>query len=186
MLLYRIFPYFETAASGTPGHPDYVHLPAQGYGRIDNPTRYFAWYLAREAAAAVGEVFGNLDVWDDGMFDFPAIPGAKRALGFYRVSDGARLLNLDSGLTLHERGLRPTSVVEQNRAATQAWALRVFEERNTSGHRQWEGVEWWSFHRPHWRCIGLWGITPEAVDVEELGLSHSAVIDAASSLKRVI
>lgn len=185
MLTYRIFPYLGSAARGTPGSADYLHKP-QGRGRVDNPSQYDVWYLAREASGAVGEVFGDLDTWDDTMFDFPHLPRSRRSLGLYGIPDGSPILNLDHALNLHERGMRPTAVVERNRAASQKWALRIFKEVNFSGDPLWCGVEWWSFHRPHWRVLALWGVIPDPVRVEQLDLTHPAVVDAANSLGRVI
>lgn len=186
MLLYRIFPYKASAPPGSPGHADYLHGPAQGKGRLDNPTLYQVWYRAREASGAVGEVFGNLASWDNSMFDVPFLPGGTKALGVYQVPDNMSLLNLDHAFALHVRGMRPTQVVERNRTATQRWALEIYEELNYKGEPDWAGVEWWSFHRPHWRVMGLWGVTPVPVDVETLDLTHPAVIDAAASLNRMI
>ena len=109
MLVYRVFPYLPTAAHGEPGHPLYEHQPQRG-GRIDHPD-YYVWYVATQAAAAVGESFGNLGCWGDTMFPFPAIPGARRALGVYRLPDELRLLDLDDAAALAERALRPTQIV---------------------------------------------------------------------------
>ena len=186
MLVYRIFAYDSAAAPGNPGHPEYLHLPAQGKGRIDNRAHYAVWYFARETSGAVGEVFGNEDEWNDGMFDVPFLPGGKKALGTYQLPDDIAVLNLDHAFALHERGLRPTQIVERNRPATQRWALNVYEERNDLGDRTWSGVEWWSFQRPHWRVMGLWDVTPVALKVDELDLTHPAIVDAAASLRRVI
>jgi hypothetical protein len=186
MLVYRIFAYDPKATTGNPGHPEYLHLPAQGKGRVDNPSKYSAWYFAREAPGAVGEVFGDIEEWKDTMFDVPFLPGAKKALGTYRIPDDLPVLNLDHAFALHERGLRPTQIVERNRPATQRWALTVYEERDYKGARSWAGVEWWSFHRPHWRVMGLWDIAPAAMNVDDLDLTHPAVVDAAASLKRVV
>ncbi|WP_082930049.1 RES family NAD+ phosphorylase [Mycobacterium sp. 1164966.3] len=186
MLLYRVFAYKPAAAVGTPGHPGYIHGPAQGKGRIDNPDRYTVWYLARDASGAIGEVFGDITEWRNSMFDVPFLAGAKKALGIYQAPDDLSVLNLDHAFALHERGLRPTQIVERNRAATQRWALSVYEECNYKGDQLWSGVEWWSFHRSHWRVMGLWGVTPAALAVDELDLTHPAVVDAAASLRRVI
>lgn len=186
MLLYRIFGYDRNAPTNSPGHPEYLHRPAQGTGRIDNPDKYVAWYLAREATGAVAEVFGNQTTWQDGMFDFPYLAGARKALGIYHLPDDLPVLNLDHALALHQRGLRPTQIVERNRSASQQWARDVYEERNVRGEPKWAGVEWWSYHRPHWRMLGLWQVTPECVQVDALDLKHHAVVDAARSLGRVI
>jgi hypothetical protein len=186
MLLYRVFPHLPAAAPGTRGHPDYLH--AQGPSRLDNPGHYRVWYFAAEQSGAVGEVFGGLDEWDERMFPFPLIPGSRRALGTYRLDDGTPLLDLDDANNLLQRGLRPTQVIERNRAETQAWALRVFAERNDRGEQVWQGVRWWSFYRPGWRIVGYWGAAePQPVDVERLGTAHVAVADAAAALsKRIV
>jgi hypothetical protein len=86
VLLYRVFPHLSTAPSGQPGHPLYIH-PNQGYGRFDNPAHYLAWYMASEAASAIGETFADIAVWQDAMFDFPSLPGSRKALGIYDLRD---------------------------------------------------------------------------------------------------
>lgn len=189
MFAYRIIPYKDTAKLGDPFSPEYLH-PAQGAGRIDNPGEYNVWYLAREPQAAVAEVFGNLSEWTEETFKFdatdPIFGGAVRALAKYKLSDDLSTLDLDHGLSLHERGMKPTSVVERNRAATQSWALRIFREANHSGSPKWQGVEWWSFHRPQWKILGLWGATPRFQNLEILSPTHEAVIEAAEVLGKVI
>ena len=189
MLAYRVFPHLPTARPGEMGHATYRY-PHQGRGRIDNPRRYYTTYLAREASGAVGETFGGRPAWADDMFELgdrdPLLIGARRALAVFQLPDDLAVLDLDHAYALHERGMRPTSVVERNRRATQAWALRVFEEADHNGDQRWAGVQWWSYHLPPWRMLGLWDASPRLLAVEELTLSHSAVVDAASALSRVI
>jgi hypothetical protein len=185
VLLYRVFPHLDTARPGEPGHPEYEHRP-QRFGRVDHPD-YFTWYLSSEAAAAIGETFGNLAVWDPSMFDFPMLPGARRALGTYRLPDDLRVLNLDDPAALLDRGLRPTQIVARNLAVTQAWAHRIWSERDPHDPtaRRWQGVQWWSFHRPSWTVLASWE-RPEVAGVQELTLTHPAVRDAATALLRPI
>jgi hypothetical protein len=183
MLVYRVFPYLPQATSGEAGHAMHVH--AQGSGRLDNPSHYRIWYLALEQAGAIAEAFGDLDEWGSAMFDCPLITGSRRALATYLLSDYTPLLDLDDSRNLLTRGLRPTQVIERNRAATQSWALTVFNERNDRYEQVWQGVRWWSYHRPQWRIIGYWGETaPQLLVVEELDLTSPAVIDASTSLMR--
>jgi hypothetical protein len=171
MLVYRIFPHLPSAAPGAPGHPCYLH-PSRGGGRLDNPARYSVWYLSYDACGAIGEVFGNQQTWSDAMFAFP---------------DDLPTLDLDDAHTLLVRGLRPTQVVERNRSVTQAWALRIYDERNDHGQQMWQGVKWWSFHRPQWRLLGYWGSMPPAVvNVEALNTKHYAIVDAANTLCKPI
>jgi RES domain-containing protein len=179
VLLYRVFPYLARAKKGEPGHPLYVH-PAQGKGRWDNPARYLAWYMAHEPSSAVGEAFANVTTWRDEMFAFPQIPGAQRALGVYRLADDLPYVDLDDAQTLVERTMRPSQVVERNPPFTQGKALEIYQEQ------RWNGIRWWSFHRPQWRVWCVWDVHPECEDVQDLDVTHVAVRDAASTLVRPI
>jgi hypothetical protein len=138
-----------------------------------------------EPSGAVGERFGDDPEWSDAMFRTAEVPGSVCALATYMLADQARLLELDNGLNLADRGLRPTQVIERNRSASQAWALKIHSERNDRGERLWDGVRWWSFHRPAWRIVGYWGSDqPAVLKTELLDMSHPAVVDAACELGR--
>ena len=179
MLLYRVFPYLPTASKGQPGHPLHVH-PAQGKGRWDNPGSYLAWYMAFEVAGAVGETFADISTWRDEMFEFPALPGSRKALGFYELPDDLPYVDLDDAATLVELAMRPTQVIVRNRPYTQAKALSIYQQK------KWSGIRWWSFHRPQWRVICLWDIDPKCDHVEDLDTSHIAVSDAGRTLSKPI
>jgi hypothetical protein len=184
VLLYRVFAYLASARVGEPGHPSYLHRP-QGRGRLDNRSEYHCWYLSEQEAGAVGEVFADLVRWTGAMFGAPYLPGATRALGTYEIADDTPLLELDDARNLLDRGLRPNQVIERNRPATQAWALTIYNERKAgTGARLWAGVRWWSYHRPQWRIVGVWGVTPTPVRVDTLHLAHPAVTDAARVLAK--
>jgi len=183
VLVYRVFPYLQSARSGKPGHPQYEHRPQRG-GRVDHPD-YFVWYLSRHAEAACGEAFGNLGAWHDSMFEFPQVPGARRALGVFRLPDELRVCDLDDPAQLVRLGLRPTQVVTRNLPVTQAWGHRIWSETATDGERQWQAVTWWSYHRPVWSVRASWE-RPELVRVEPLDLAHPAIVDAASTLYRKV
>lgn len=186
MILYRVFPYLASAAdSNEQGHPEYLHRP-QTEGRLDNPGLYDAWYLAHEPSGAIGEVFGDLKDWTEDMFDFPRLPGSRRCLGLYSVDDGAAFLDLDDARNLLERGLRPTQVIERNRTATSKWAKDIWLEGRESGVRTWDGVRWWSYHRPQWRVVCTWGQQPEVIDVHPLDLDNSHLLDASVALAKKI
>ncbi|MBG0738660.1 RES family NAD+ phosphorylase [Paeniglutamicibacter antarcticus] len=188
MLAYRVFPHLAAARMGKTGSADYLYK-RQGGGRIDNPAHYDMWYLALTKEGAIGETFGNVPVWSDEMFDFPALPGSRRALATFSIPDGLALIDLDDAQTLLDRHLRPTQVISRNRPLTQTWALKIFEFRNDAGERKWAGVKWWSFQRPQWSIVGIW-VAPGSpqphrfVGVEELTLSHPSIVDAATSLSR--
>jgi hypothetical protein len=185
MLVYRVFPHLPSAVPGTPGHATYLHN-GQGRGRLDNPSHYYVWYLSYDPCGAIGETFGNLETWSSAMFSYPRIAGSKRALAIYVLPDDLSIIDLNDAQNLLAPGLRPTQVVERNRSATQAWALRIFDECNTQGQQMWQGVTWWSFHRPQWRLLGCWAsITPTLVSVEPLDTKHYAVADTAATLRKV-
>jgi hypothetical protein len=179
VLLYRVFPYLPSASRGQPGHPLYVH-PAQGDGRFDNPAHYLAWYMAAEAVSAVGESFADLSEWRDEMFEFPHIPSSHKALGVYDLPDDLPYVDLDDPQRLVDLGVRPSQVVERNRPYTHALALRIYMEA------KYNGIRWWSFHRPQWHAYCLWEIDPEIVQVDDLTVAHIAVDSAARTLARTI
>lgn len=182
MLVYRVFPYLESAQPDQPGHPRYEHRPQRG-GRIDHPD-YYVWYVTRQPEAACGETFGNFARWTDDMFDVPAVPGARRALGTYKLSDDLRICDLDDPARLAELGLRPTQIVTRNLAVTSAWGHTIWSDRTPAidGPR-WQAVQWWSFHRPAWAVMASWQ-RPQFVSADPLHLGHPAVIDAATALYR--
>ncbi len=185
MLVYRVFPYLESAGASEPGHPLYEHTPQRG-GRIDHPD-YYVWYVSRNAEAACGEVFGNQSTWDETMFEFPLIPGARRALATLVLPDALRVLDLDDPAQLVRLNLRATQVVARNLPVTRAWGHRIWDERTPSdaSERQWDAVQWWSYHRPIWNVIASWR-RPELADVSPLHTKHPAIVDAASALSRVV
>jgi hypothetical protein len=183
MRVYRVFPYSSSAAPGEPGHAAYVPTGASA-GRLDNPDHYATRYFAEQAVGAVAERFGVLDAWQPSMFLQPR-GGRRLSLATFELSSAARLLDLDDGQVLADRGLRPTQVVKRDLAVTQAWALRIFEERRSPrGPRRWDGVRWWSAVRPEWPVLGIWSGTAELLQVERLELDHPAVREAALALGR--
>lgn len=182
MHLYRVFPHLPSAGPGEPGSATYLHRP-QGSNRLDNPAIYDAWYFGLTPEAAVGEVFGDLAVWRDEMFELPILAGSRKVLGRYTVPDGVGVLDLDDAKALAHRNLRPTQVISRNRPVTQTWALDIYRED------KWEGIRWWSFQRPHWTVVCLWsGIASTCpatfVEHDDLHLDHVAVVDAATSLHK--
>ncbi|WP_072806817.1 RES domain-containing protein [Rhodococcoides yunnanense] len=182
MLVRRIFPYLASAKAGQPGHPEYEHHPQRG-GRVDHPD-YYTWYVARQPEAACGESFGNLARWVDSMFDFPMIPGARRVLGTYELPNDLRICDLDDPQRLIEQNLRPTQVVARNLSVTSTWGHQIWSQTTPAiAGRQWQAVQWYSFHRPAWTVIASWH-RPRFVRQEVLALDHPAIMEAASALYR--
>jgi len=185
MLFYRVFPYLHGQPPDQPGNPEYLY-PHQGNGRWDNPVQYLCWYLADSASGAIGEVFAQIETWSEAMFDFPAIPDSRRALGTYSLPDDAPLLNLDDPNALVERAMRPTQVASPNRSMTQGIASDIFGETKHDGTQRWQGLSWWSFHRSFWPVHCIWGATPDIQSVDELSIAHPAVLDAVQTLNKPI
>lgn len=180
MLLYRVFPRVPRARPGQPGHGLYVH-PDQGTNRWDNPDLYRAGYFAATAEGAVGETFADRTRWRADMLPFPALAGAMRELGTYRIDEEAHpLLDLDDARTLLDRGIRPSRVVWRNRPATQALARGIFEER------RWSGLTWWSMHRPQWALVCLWDTDVLTLERTDALVGSTALVEAAERLAKPI
>jgi hypothetical protein len=180
--VHRVFPHRPGAEPGEPGHASYLPT-VQGGGRLDNPEAYVMRYFGETAAAAVAERFGELDEWVAPMLRLR--DGSRLALATFDLTNEARLLDMDDAQVLVDRGLRPTQVVRRDLAVTQAWAMKVYDERTSPrGRRRWDGIRWWSWHRPEWPVLGIWAGEPELVDVQVLDLRHPAVQEAATLLGR--
>jgi hypothetical protein len=120
------------------------------------------------------------------MFDFPAVPGARKTLGVYELPDDLRICDLDDPHRLAELGLRPTQIVTRNLAVTSDWAHRIWSQRSPAmDGREWQAVQWWSFHRPTWTVIASWE-RPQLVELDHLHLGHPTVSAAAKALNRLL
>ncbi|MFS0852543.1 RES domain-containing protein [Microbacterium sp. 179-I 3D4 NHS] len=187
MLVYRVFYHQPNAKPGQNGHPLYLHKP-QGRGRWDNTDLYDSWYLAKSPEGAIGETFGDLARWTPRMFD-TGTPGVRRALATFTVPDDLALFDFDDPANLLRIGMRPSEVVIRNRPAGQRRAAAIFDEKNPAGARTWQGLQWWSYHRPHWTNLMLWSTTADPApitltDITALSFATPAVVDAATALSR--
>jgi hypothetical protein len=125
------------------------------------------------------------------MFATPYLPGGRRALAVFDLPHHLRILNLDDPTVLHTLGLRPSQVVIRDPAVTQPLALRLFRTLNSDGVRQWDGLSWWSFQRPHWTNVAIWAPPSSPcpltlLTIEHLALDHPAVAEASLALARPI
>lgn len=188
MLVYRVFAYDPTSATGEPGHPGYVHQP-QRFGRWDNADAYDTWYVSKSPEGAIGETFGDLDMWLPSMFETPHLVNGRRALAIFSIPDDLSILDLDDSYTLVELGVRPTQIVARNAGFSQTLARRIFQTTTAAGARMWAGLSWWSYHHPSWTNIAIWVGPGEQSplslqQIEALNLRHPAVIDAARTLAK--
>jgi hypothetical protein len=174
--LYRVYPHRAGARRGAPGHA--LHQPDfQRAGRLDNADHFKVLYASDLPEAAVAERLGHRPTWIPEMFS----SAGRRPLYLATLRiPGARVLDLDHPLALHERGLKPSTVATRARQITQAWALRVF------GERRWRGVRWSSYWEATWGAFGLWDLKgARVVRTEELSVSHPVVVAAAETLGRL-
>lgn len=182
--LFRCYPRVPGARRSRPGHWSYVPRP-QLHGRWDNADLYDSWYFSRTPVGAVAESFYNKNRWIPEVFLTPA--GHPRALAEFELS-GGQILDLDDAGTLLRLGVAPSRVVVRDPGVTQPLARAVFER---CGER-WAGMSWWSSQMPAETSVVLWGQGghPPAglrlVGVQQLSLEHSAVIEAAARLYRVL
>lgn len=172
----------DAARPGDNGHPLFV-WPRQGAGRIDDPDhQYLVLYAGDSAAGAVAEALGRYPTWTaDVLVPPPNNPaGTVKALVKYEWDPA--ILDLDDPGTLQDWALRPSSVVSRDRAATQQWARSMHD---TGDHA---GLSWWSYYEPQWTSYGLWDRSGLSVvgEPEVLLLSHPAVQEAASVIRRII
>lgn len=176
MFLYRVFWHHEGAVPGEQGTPTYIG--SQGHGRADNPDHYPVLYTAESAECAIVETIGNFSTWTQELF---LGPYGRRALATFDIPAGAvsQILDLDHGLVLHERSMRPSHVCTERRAVTQAWALQAWQES------QWVGLRWWSYWLAEWSVVALWA--PEILtlrNIETLDLAHPLVESSARQARR--
>lgn len=176
--LFRVFPWVPASKEGSPGHPLFV--PGLVGGRIDNPERYLALYLSDDGGGACAEAFAYKPAWDTGMLRGPpGLPGSVQALATYTLDPAVAVCDLDDAERLVELEMRPSQVVTRDRAATTAWALRIFREQ------RWGGIRWWSYYDPRWGSHGIWAIDAlTVVAVDALDLDHPFIREAAEVLNR--
>lgn len=189
MLVYRVFLHDAGAADGEPGHATYLHRPQKG-GRWDNDHVYGGWYLGRSAEGAIGEIFGRYPKWSASMFDHVGT-GLRRAIGVFSVPDDLSVFDFDDTTRLQQLSMRPSQVVIRNSGFTQGKAHEVFAERRADGSRRWAGVSWWSYYHASWTNLMLFQAPGEGTpvtfrEVQELDLTHPAVVESAQTLERTL
>ncbi len=177
MILYRVFPWDPGAADDQPGGA--LFTPPSAYGRFDNPDLYRGLYCARTPAAAVGERFGFLTQWRAATF---RQHGSRLALATIETDDVPLSdLNLvDTLMSLRVR--RVTEVATRDRSLTQPLAARIFKSGKVGG------LAWWSVYFAGWQNVMLWDHTHVRLQTppELLSTAHPAVIDAATTLPRML
>ncbi|MDQ2679695.1 MAG: RES family NAD+ phosphorylase [Candidatus Eremiobacteraeota bacterium] len=181
MRVYRVCIYLPNAAPNEPGGVFFIP-PNQAGTRIGNSKHYQTLYVGDSAAGVCAEAFnfGRYRLrWTSEMLrGRPDIPGSYRALAWYDLEDATVLCNLDDPSELLAQSLRPSEIITRDYAQSQAWALRLFQQR------KWRGLRWWSYHDARWASVGLWSRDIiKAHGVERLTMSNPALSEAADVLK---
>lgn len=179
LTLYRVFPWDQRAASGSPFAPDYVPTQ-QGSGRFDLSDGAVL-YLGEMAEHPVGEMlqgFRGRPFRDGSLRRF----GQPLALVEVRLpSDVASgIIDLDDPAQLQRLHLRPSDVASDDRSRTREIAARLLDDGAT-------GLRWWSKLSGDWHGVVLF-LTRAPVSrlsfgaPELLARTHPAVIGACRQL----
>ena len=180
MILWRVLPWQEGTQPSSPGGPLFFPRGLQGRGRHDNPARYGCLYLATEPVSAAAEAlarFRGAGPLSDAMLKRQ---GHLLAMAQLELPDDAELIDLDDPRVLGRERLRPSGVATRDRAATQAYAERLFDK-----HPDALGLRWWSTLESSWINVTLFDRAAAALSAgapEHLTLEHPAVVEAADML----
>lgn len=179
MILFRCFAWNRAVEARARGGALWFPRALQGDGRHDAPGRYGCLYVSEEPLAAVVEELARLAGTRLGPTDLVR-EGLPLSLAALRLSEGARLVDLDEPLALAEEGLRPSRVATCDREATQADAAALYER-----HPGAAGLRWWSLHESAWTHVTLFDRAAGQLDVEDvrqLELEDDVVGEAARFL----
>jgi hypothetical protein len=174
-VLYRVFGWLPDA------RPEPLRVPRdrQGGGRHDDPNRYTALYLAREAVGAIAEAIQGFRGQELTAEALVRPDGARRSLASIDDDAVPPLVDLDDPAVLVERRLRPSGVATAMRRVTQRIAAEAFDGGAI-------GLLWWSTLEASWTNVTIFAERlpgpPQIVEVEPLALDHPALIEAADRL----
>ena len=151
----------------------------QGGGRHDDPERYTALYLAREAVGAVAEAIQAFRGQELSAATLIRPDGSRRALATLDDTGLPGLVDLDDPRVLTARRLRPSRVATGVRRITQRIAADAFDDGAI-------GLAWWSTLESSWTNVTLFRerleASPPLVDTVVLTLDHPALVEAAERL----
>jgi RES domain len=175
MTLYRVFPWAPRRFV----RPLDVPRERQGANRHDNPDRYTALYLAREAEGAIAEAIQGFRGRTLTDTDLERADGRRLALAVLDDSKVPPLVDLDDPAVLVSRAWRPSQVATRHRETTQAIARTLFDDGAV-------GCSWWSALEASWTNVTLFGRRAGplalAAPVEPLAVTHPSLIIAAERL----
>ncbi len=180
MILWRLLPWRADAALAEPGGALWFPRELQGAGRHDNPDRYGCLYVAEDPVATVLEALAPFR--GTGVLSAAALVRAGLPLALARLSlaGDRQPLDLDDPSVLLNTDLRPSTVATNDRAVTQAYAARLFDE-----HPDAVGLRWWSTLEASFANLTLYDRAAASMGldgVEPLTIAHAATRDAAEML----
>jgi hypothetical protein len=174
VILWRVLPWDPSARPAAPGGALWFPRGFQGTGRHDDPARYGCLYVCESPVSAIGEALAPFRGTGDLQPDLLTRMGRPLALAELELAGGAALLDLDEPAVLAAEALRPSEVATSRRAATQAYAARLFD-----AHPGAAGLRWWSTLEASWinatlfdraaRSLRVRGARPLDVAAEEVG-----------------
>jgi hypothetical protein len=150
VILWRVLPWDPAARPAAPGGALWFPRPFQGTGRHDSPARYGCLYVCESPVSAIAEALAPFRGTGDLRPDLLSRMGRALALAELELAAGAELVDLDDPAVLIANELRPSEVATSRRAATQAYAARLFE-----AHADAAGLRWWSTLESSWINVTL-------------------------------
>jgi len=150
VILWRVLPWEPAARPAAPGGALWFPRPFQGTGRHDSPARYGCLYVCESPVSAIAEALAPFRGTGDLRPDLLSRMGRALALTELEIAAGAELVDLDDPAVLIANELRPSEVATSRRAATQAYAARLFD-----AHADAAGLRWWSTLESSWINVTL-------------------------------
>jgi hypothetical protein len=180
VILWRLLPWRADAALTEPGGALWFPRELQGGGRHDNPDRYGCLYASEDPVSSVLEALAPFR--GTGVLSPEALIRAGLPLALVRLDlpEEHLLIDLDEPSVLLGTTLRPSTVATNNRAVTQAYAARLFDE-----HLDAAGLRWWSTLEAGFANLTLYDRAASHLSldgVELLTLTHAVTRDAAEML----
>jgi len=148
--LWRVLPWDPSARPAAPGGALWFPRAFQGTGRHDDRARYGCLYVCESPISAVAEALAPFRGTGDLHPDLLSRAGRPLALAGIDLETGAALVDLDDPRVLTVESLRPSEVATTRRAASQAYAARLFD-----AHPEAAGLRWWSTLEAGWINVTL-------------------------------
>jgi hypothetical protein len=180
VILWRALPWQPEARPTDPGGALWFPRELQGAGRHDNPDLYGCLYVGEASVSPVAEAlapYRGAGALTAGMLARSGIPLALARLS---LPDESHVVDLDDPGVLLDLDLRPSRVASGERAGTQTYAARIFNDAlDVAGLRWWSTLEASLLNITLFdRCLARLRI----IDVTPLTLGHPAVRETAELL----